>query len=208
MEYKIINNENIQVTLVEDENEVAKATCYFKNTPKVSDKNIGTIGEFETNNVENGIKILKKCEEILKEKGVRLIVAPMNGNTWKKYRTLKYSKDVPEFLLENVNPIEHNEILSKSFLCIPLFIKPASIKHGIAPIAQTANNVTYNSIDIGTSTSTFCSFFIPLISKCVLKFETILYNSLYVIFVSFWIKHILSGMFSQFSINLLAKLFI
>ena len=56
MEYKIINNENIQVTLVGDENEVAKATCYFKNTPKVSDKNIGTIGEFETNNVENGIK--------------------------------------------------------------------------------------------------------------------------------------------------------
>lgn len=114
MEYKIINNENIQVTLVEDENEVAKATCYFKNTPKVSDKNIGTIGEFETNNVENGIKILKKCEEILKEKGVKLIVAPMNGNTWKKYRTLKYSKDVPEFLLENVNPIEHNEILLKA----------------------------------------------------------------------------------------------
>jgi len=114
MEFKIINNENIQVILLERDTEIAKATCYFENTPEVDGKNIGTIGEFETNNEENGIKVLEKCEEILREKGVKLIVAPMNGNTWKKYRTLKYSNGEPVFLLENVNPMEHNEMLQKA----------------------------------------------------------------------------------------------
>ena len=114
MEFKIIKNENIQVILLEENTEMAKATCYFKNTPEVNGQNIGTIGEFETNNEENGIKVLQKCEEILREKGVNLIVAPMNGNTWKKYRTLKYSNGEPAFFLENVDPIEYNEILLKA----------------------------------------------------------------------------------------------
>lgn len=114
MDFKIIEDENIQVILLEGDTEVAKATCYFEKTPEVNGENIGTIGEFETNNEENGKKILQKCEEILRQKGVKLIVAPMNGNTWKKYRTLKYSNGEPEFLLENVNPIEHNDILQKA----------------------------------------------------------------------------------------------
>ena len=114
MEFKIIKDDNIKVVLLENDLEIAKATCYFENTPEIDGENIGTIGEFEANNEENGIKILQKCEEILKEKKVKLIVAPMNGNTWKKYRTLKYSNGEPEFILENVNPIEHNEILLKS----------------------------------------------------------------------------------------------
>ena len=113
MNFKIIEDKNIQVILIDEDIEVAKATCYFDNTPEVDEKNIGTIGEFETNNEENGIKILEKCEEILRQKGVNFIVAPMNGNTWKKYRTLKYSNGEPTFLLENVNSIEHNEILLK-----------------------------------------------------------------------------------------------
>lgn len=115
MEFKIINQEkDVKVILVKEEKELAKATCYFENTPKVNKKNIGCIGEFETENEQYGIEILKKCEEILKEKNVELIVAPMNGSTWKKYRTLKYSNGDSLFLLENVNPIEHNEILLKA----------------------------------------------------------------------------------------------
>lgn len=115
MEFKIINQEkDVKVILVDGEKELAKATCYFENTPKVNEKNIGCIGEFETQNEEYGVETLKKCEEILKGKNVELIVAPMNGNTWKKYRTLKYTNGDSLFLLENINPIEHNEILLKA----------------------------------------------------------------------------------------------
>lgn len=115
MEFKIINQEkDVKVILVDGEKELAKATCYFENTPKVNEKNIGCIGEFETQKEKDGIKVLKKCEEILGGKNLDLIVAPMNGNTWKKYRTLKYTNEDSLFLLENVNPIEHNGILLKA----------------------------------------------------------------------------------------------
>ena len=114
MEFKIVDNENIQIVLMNNGEELAKATCYYTETPIVEGKRIGTIGEFETKTQESGIIILEKCEEVLREKGVKLIVAPMNGNTWKKYRTLKYSNGEPTFLMENVNPQEHNEILLKA----------------------------------------------------------------------------------------------
>lgn len=115
MEFKIENQEkNIKVVLIDNQKEIAKAICYFENTPQVENKNIGCIGEFEAETEEAGVKILGECERILKEKGIALIVAPMNGNTWKKYRTLKYSRGDSLFLLENVNSIEYNEILKKA----------------------------------------------------------------------------------------------
>ena len=115
MDFKINNQgKDIRVILEDNGNEIAKATCYFEDTPKVDEKNIGCIGEFEAQNIEVGEKILNKCEEILRQKNVELIVAPMNGNTWKKYRTLKWSNGDNPFLLENVNSIEYNEILLKA----------------------------------------------------------------------------------------------
>lgn len=114
MEYKIEDNSKINVKLISDGNELAKATCYYINTPMINEKNIGTIGEFEAQNKESGVNILKKCEELLKEKGIKKIVAPMNGNTWKQYRTLKYTNGDPLFILENVNSIEYNEILKEA----------------------------------------------------------------------------------------------
>lgn len=114
MEFKIINNRNIQIILLENNVEIAKATCYIKNTPQVNGKDIGTIGDFETNNEENGIKLLEKCEEVLRKNGVDFIVGPMNGNTWKKYRTVKFSNGEPEFLLENVNSMDFNQMFLKA----------------------------------------------------------------------------------------------
>ena len=115
MEFKIENEgKNIKVELVHENKQIAKATCYFKDTPQVNKKPIGCIGEFEAETEEAGIRLVEKCEEILKEQGIKLIVAPMNGNTWKKYRTLKYTNGESLFLLENVNPIEHNEIFKKA----------------------------------------------------------------------------------------------
>lgn len=114
MKIDIIENEqNIKVILKNNKEELGTATCFFRNTPRVNGKNIGAIGEFQTKTEEAGIEIIKKCEEILKEKGIKLVIAPMNENTWKKYRTLKYSRGDYFFTLENVNPIEHNEIFKK-----------------------------------------------------------------------------------------------
>ena len=65
MEFKIVENEDIEVTLFINENQVAKATCYLKNTPEFENKNVGTIGNFEAENEEYGIK---NFENFLKSK--------------------------------------------------------------------------------------------------------------------------------------------
>lgn len=115
MNFEIVENqENIKVTVLENGEEKAKATCYFQNTPIVNDEKIGTIGEMEISDKQYGKFLLEKCEEILKEKGLHYIVAPMNENTWGKYRTMKQSNGEPLFLLENVNPMSDNEILLKA----------------------------------------------------------------------------------------------
>ena len=115
MNFEIVENqENIKVTVLENGEEKAKATCYFQNTPIVNDEKIGTIGEMEISDKQYGKFLLEKCEEILKEKGLHHIVAPMNENTWEKYRTMKQSNGEPLFLLENVNPMDDNEIFLKA----------------------------------------------------------------------------------------------
>lgn len=117
MEFKVEkDNENgrVRIKLIEDFIETATATCFFKNTPKVEGKPIGTIGEMKMDNKEVGIELLKKCEEIFKEEGISKVVAPMNGNTWKQYRTLKNSSGEPNFLMENVSPKEFNEIFEEA----------------------------------------------------------------------------------------------
>ena len=91
MNFEIVENqENIKVTVLENGEERAKATCYFQNTPKRDGKKIGTIGEMEILDKQYGKCLLEKCEEILKEKRLHYIVAPMNENTWGKYRTMKH----------------------------------------------------------------------------------------------------------------------
>jgi len=55
MEFEIIKNENIEINLIENGIKVAKATCYFKNTPEIEGEKVGAIGEFETDSEPNFI---------------------------------------------------------------------------------------------------------------------------------------------------------
>ena len=111
MEFKIENGDGFtKIRITEDFIDTASATCFYSRTPEVDGKHIGAIGELKMDNKEVGLELLNKCEEIFKEKGISKIVAPMNGNTWKQYRTIKESTDEPPFLMENVSPIEFNEI--------------------------------------------------------------------------------------------------
>ena len=111
MACKIENGDGITIIkLIEDFIEKGSATCYYSNTPEVDGKHIGAIGELKIDGNEVGLELLNRCEEIFREKGISKIVAPMNGNTWKQYRTIKQTSDEPPFLMENVSPIEFNEI--------------------------------------------------------------------------------------------------
>lgn len=111
MEFQLKKENNcIHVSMIVDKNEVAKAICYFGNTPEENGERIGCIGEFTSTTIENGVLLLQECEKVLKKQNIHHVIAPMNGNTWKKYRTLKYTDGSNSFLLENVNPQSDNQI--------------------------------------------------------------------------------------------------
>ena len=110
MEVRVTEDVNVKVVLLNGEEEVAKATCFIVGTPEIDGKQIGTIGEIEVKDHSVFSELMKKCEDVLKEKGFNFVVAPMNGNTWKKYRTLKYTTEEPVFALENVDSVEFNQM--------------------------------------------------------------------------------------------------
>lgn len=114
MEFKIEENQNVEIKLVEGEDVLAGATCFYAGTPEVNGQRIGTIGELTISDNEAGVKLLNECERILREKDVKQIVAPMNGNTWKQYRSLKWSNGDAPFVMEKVSPVEYNEVFEKA----------------------------------------------------------------------------------------------
>ena len=69
--------------------EIARASCFIKDTPKQKDEEVATIGEIEAENVEDGVELLNKCIEELKERGFKYVVGPMNKNTWNEYRAIE-----------------------------------------------------------------------------------------------------------------------
>ena len=94
--------------------EIARASLFIKGTPKLNGKNIGTIGEIEIENKDDGAELLKKCCEVLKGKGVKYIVGPMNRTTWNEYRSIKKSEKDPMFLMENVASKEVTDAFKKA----------------------------------------------------------------------------------------------
>ncbi len=114
MEFKIEeDSNNIKILLIEGE-EKAHATLYYKNTPRKDGKDVGCIGDIEIKDINYGAQLINKCVEILIEKGISHIVGPMDGNTWKKYRTMKYTNGDSLFILENVFPMEYGEVFLNS----------------------------------------------------------------------------------------------
>ena len=114
MDFDIENNGNDIVVSIGDDDKKSQATIYFEHTPQKDGQNIGCIGNIEINDMSVGVDLINKCTQLLIEKGIKHIVAPMSGNTWKKYRTMKYSNGDSLFLLENVDSIEYNELFKNA----------------------------------------------------------------------------------------------
>ena len=111
MNIKTINyNDRCRIILYEEEKQVAAATCFYKGTPKINGENIGTIGEIEGNDKTALVELIKECIKVLKVNKRNYVVAPMNQTTWKKYRTILDTSNENTFLLENVDPIEYNNV--------------------------------------------------------------------------------------------------
>ncbi len=105
-EVKLVTLEGVAAETAGTRSVVAKAALWWRDTPVMDGVSIGAIGDFEANDSEATSILLEGAADFLREKGCRIAVGPMNGNTWRAYRFVVESNGRGPFLLEPRNPAE------------------------------------------------------------------------------------------------------
>lgn len=85
---------------------IARASLWWRDTPDLAGARIGAIGNFAAEDEEVAQCLLSGATNHLRERGCRIAVGPMNGNTWRPYRFVVESRRRGSFLLEPRNPAE------------------------------------------------------------------------------------------------------
>lgn len=85
---------------------VASASLWWRDTPLLDGARIGTIGDFDADNGSHAKLLLDGTVNHLRDRGCRIAVGPMNGNTWRNHRFVIGSNGRGPFLLEPRNPPE------------------------------------------------------------------------------------------------------
>jgi len=70
----------------------------------------GYIGCFEMTDYDSGKRQLEEYVAQLKSAGHKRIIAPIDGDTWHKYRLVSWDSGAPAFPLEPQNPIWYNDV--------------------------------------------------------------------------------------------------
>ncbi len=98
-----------EVKLVALERVIARATLWWRDTPVLDGRRIGTIGDFSADDEPSAAILLEVATEHLKAEGCGIAVGPMNGNTWRAHRFVIESGGRGPFLLEPRNPAAYPE---------------------------------------------------------------------------------------------------
>ncbi|OKH14647.1 hypothetical protein NIES208_13715 [[Limnothrix rosea] IAM M-220] len=83
-------------------------SLWWRNTPSLNNQKVGYLGDFSVDSQTKFSALLKHgCLE-LKKHGCALAIAPIDGNTWQRYRVVTETDNSPAFFLEspyqNFNP--------------------------------------------------------------------------------------------------------
>lgn len=89
-----------------DAHDVLAARCslWWKQVPQYPPHRLGVIGHYAAANALQGIDLLKQACGRLAASGCTLVVGPMDGNTWRRYRFITERGSEPAFFLEPDNP--------------------------------------------------------------------------------------------------------
>jgi GNAT superfamily N-acetyltransferase len=82
-------------------------SLWWKDTPAYANHRVGLIGHFSAANEQAGVALLEAACSRLRQEGCTLAIAPMDGNTWRRYRVVTGNGAPPEeppFFLEPRNP--------------------------------------------------------------------------------------------------------
>jgi GNAT superfamily N-acetyltransferase len=83
---------------------VARASLWWKDVPVLEGERLGIIGHFAARDQGSAALLLTRLANQLEQLGCTLVVGPMDGNTWRRYRFVTDSGREPAFFLEPENP--------------------------------------------------------------------------------------------------------
>jgi GNAT superfamily N-acetyltransferase len=86
---------------------IAHAALWWWETPFHQERRVGAIGGFGATDAAAAKLLLDGAADHLRQRGCRVAVGPMNGNTWRRHRFVTDSNGRGPFLLEPRNPAEH-----------------------------------------------------------------------------------------------------
>lgn len=126
------------------------------NSEISGDGDVGMLGYFEAleEAPEQTQKLLRTALEWLHKQGVIRVLAPMNFNTWHKYRLVDPSDKRPPFLLEPFNPDYYQKILLKAGFAVhksyysAQFALTPDDKRSPDPLKQLPEGITHRSLDL------------------------------------------------------------
>lgn len=84
----------------------ARCSCWWTATPFLDGERVGVIGHYAAATADAGTSLLELACERLAAHGVRRVVGPMDGSTWRRYRFVIDRGVEPPFFLEPDNPDE------------------------------------------------------------------------------------------------------
>jgi len=85
---------------------VAECSLWWRETPFLDGKRVGLIGHYAARDMAAAQRLIGHACEELRIRGCTLAIAPMDGNTWQRYRFIVDRGQEPLFFLEPDNPDE------------------------------------------------------------------------------------------------------
>lgn len=83
---------------------LAHCSLWWQHTPAYPHQRVGCIGHYHAENLEAARLLLDHACTQLRQNGCTLAIAPIDGNTWRRYRCLSDRGSEPLFFLEPDNP--------------------------------------------------------------------------------------------------------
>lgn len=83
---------------------IARASLWYHRVPPYGDERLGVIGHFDAADEQCAEQLLSWAATRLAAQGCTMMVGPMDGNTWRRYRFVTDTGSEPVFFLEPANP--------------------------------------------------------------------------------------------------------
>jgi len=85
----------------------ARVVWWFRSVPTLRDETPGIVGHFDATSDGAARAVLETAAHELGAGGASIVVGPMDGNTWRRYRFVIERGSEPPFLMEPWNPEEY-----------------------------------------------------------------------------------------------------